>query len=197
MRRDADARRLADGQGLRLASAQCTPGESVCADNRTATVCSTNGAFVEQGCTEQCARGRCVDPIRESGLIGCDRTKEVVCDSDFQQCCQLNGILTPGSCEPFSVACQTRFVQCDGPSDCPDPQVCCYQINPAVESITCKTVTDCVDTPPNTVPIRGQRRRIVCDPSNPECPAGSQCLQTEFPFVDIALYHCTPAGEVP
>jgi hypothetical protein len=179
------------------ACAQCTPGESLCVDSRTAKTCSTSGAFVEQTCPVQCARGRCVDPIHDSGLVGCDVTDQLVCDTLSEQCCEPNGILTPGTCVASNVDCQTRFVQCDGPSDCPTAQVCCFQTNPAVESLTCKPATDCVDAPPNTTPVRGQRRRIVCDPSNPQCPSGSQCLQTGFPFVDMVFYHCTPAGEVP
>jgi hypothetical protein len=153
--------------------------------------------FVEQSCAVQCARGRCADPVHDPALIGCDIASQLVCNKNSEQCCQLDGILTPGSCEPFSVACSTRFVQCDGPNDCPATQVCCYLNNAAVESLTCKNASDCVDPPPTIPPGRFQRLRIVCDPSNSQCPTGSQCLQTDFPFVDMVFYHCTPAGETP
>jgi hypothetical protein len=176
---------------------QCTPGESLCVDERTSRVCSTSGAFVEQRCPVQCAGGRCVDPVHDSGLIGCNITNQLVCDQDSEQCCQLNGLFTPGTCEPFSVACSTRFAQCDGPSDCPATQVCCYLNNAAVTSLTCRQAADCVDPPPTIPPGRFQALRVVCDPSNPQCPAGSQCLQAGTPFVDMVFFHCTPPGEVP
>lgn len=179
------------------ACAQCTPGESLCVDNRTARVCSTAGTFSEQSCAVQCARGGCVDPVRDPLLIGCDIASGLVCDKRSEQCCEPDGILTPGSCMPFSVNCQTRFVQCDGPNDCTGGQVCCYLNNSAVESLTCKDPADCMDPPPMIPPGRVQRFRIVCDPANPQCPTGSQCLKTDFPFVDMVFYHCTPPGEVP
>jgi hypothetical protein len=186
-----------DGQVNELdACAQCAPGSSVCADSHTANVCSTTGTLSSESCEVLCARGRCVDPSRDSTLIGCDIPSGLVCDSGTEQCCEADQVGPPGVCLGAGASCATRFLQCDGPSDC-SGRVCCFSENIAVTSLTCRDPQDCVEVPPASPGGFRTTLRAVCDPTSPQCPAGSQCLQSSRVFLDVVFYYCTPAGEVP
>ena len=178
------------------ACAQCTPGQSVCADAHTANVCSQNGVLTAQSCAVVCARGRCVDPTQDPSLIGCDNASGLVCNRDSEQCCQADGVAPPGACRSAAASCPTRFVLCDGPSDCPG-RVCCQTNNSAVQSLACRDAAECVQPVPTVPPGRFNQIRMVCDPANPSCPAGAQCLRSSLNFVDATFFVCVPAGESP
>ncbi len=171
---------------------ECVPGDSVCINSTTAQACSALGFWQNQSCAVQCARGRCVDPPNDASLVGCNLAEQLVCTRRTEQCCQNDGIFGPITCESLSASCPSRFVTCDGVNECNPGQVCCFTYNSAVSSLSCKAPEECVEGPPRLG--ARTRLRLVCDPSNPVCPTGAQCLPGT-PFVDLIVYYCLPDGE--
>jgi hypothetical protein len=181
---------------------QCTPGESTCVDNQTSNVCSTTGTFVRTSCPVQCAGGRCVDPVHDPALLGCNKTSQIVCNTNAQTCCELrdppdgtiaidNAVFGSPKCVPSSTSCPERFAECDGPSDCPSTQVCCFQTSAGASSLTCRSAADCTNPPVTGVQgVGGLGLSVVCDPVNPNCPAGSRCVQNAILFMDMTFYTC-------
>jgi hypothetical protein len=183
--------------------AQCTPGQTVCVDGQNVKLCSPTGTFgAPLPCLVQCVGGRCVDPVHDSTLVGCDLANQIVCNTGSTQCSLVTADpgesnFQPAACTAIGVSGFEVVVQCDGPSDCAGQgQVCCIA-DPGLGTVrvTCVDAADCVSDP--FTDGRGTARTLVCDPAviPSKCAAGTFCMQSTVLGLNMQLSDCQTPGE--
>jgi len=140
------------------------PGYAICnTDGRY--YCDTDGTFKTAICSDGCPSGTC----RSDGTIGL--AGWVSCGTNAVRCATSQGCSAPwegggvGNCGIPANA--VYAIECDGPSDCPYGQTCCYDsFNAGHVHTFCNSGTTCpvdLSVPPQ------HSYSSVCDPLAPQC----------------------------
>jgi hypothetical protein len=158
------------------------PGVSRCfgpGSPATLDTCETDGSQVATTCPDDCTHGQCrsFSTIDVSGQVTCGSTQ---CSTSVG--CSFGDGSVYGSPPVCGTGGSTNwYALCDGPNDCGAGQVCCYSYNGAgtVGFMACAT-NDGTTCP--HADMGGNYANVVCDPNNPQCPAGTTCTEIAAQF---------------
>jgi hypothetical protein len=153
-------------------------------DVYTLQTCGGDGNWSQSNCPNGCTHAQCksLDTIDISGQVSCGALQ---CTAT--QGCSYTGDDSGGPPPVCGVpTSNTYYTQCDGPSDCPTGQICCWHHGSGNSTSYMKCVADNGSCPYSNPGGWGE---VVCSPGRPTCPGATTCGRADV-YALFAAYIC-------